>query len=419
MSDETLLKKFQPCMRYDSLETYFADSAEEWTLNPRNVLRRPDGTVLARAGDQLSLDFLRAGTYPTGQQVRDTDLIEAATDDYQDQYRRLRRDNQHLRNVIYGRVVRQGAEVWLQYWFYYFFNDYLLAWGLGTHEGDWEMIQLKLDGAKNEDEAKPTQVVYAQHNFCEVRDWDGVTTLAMEKQAEGVRTAPGDERRPLVYVGRGSHASFFTPGYHPTDFYDVTDGRRRPKTDVKLEIVSEGSHPWLRWPGRWGGSRGGGKGPEAPCSQSQWDDPDSLLKRDPVVARAEPAPDEPRVWARRRRGRLLIDFDFSPMAVPARRLIATVNPQDEPTVPPKAFRLALKEVVLGSLQTRIELKPDAHYDVSVAVVDAAGRATRAQIFVFHPSKGLLGLRRRLTAAAGRAVHLIRLALRGSSRGSDA
>lgn len=415
MTDEILLRRFKPCLRYDSLETYFADSAEEWTLNPGNVLRRAnDEPVLARAGEELSLDFLRAGTYPTGEEVRATDLIEAATDDYQDQYRRLRRENQHLRNVIYGRVVRQGAEVWLQYWFYYFFNDYQLAWGLGTHEGDWEMIQLKLDGTESEAEADPVQAIYAQHNFCEVRTWDRVTKLAKEKRDEGIEHAPGDENRPLVYVGRGSHASFFTPGYHPTDFYDVTNGRRRPKTDVKLEIVSDDSHPWLRWPGRWGGSRGGGKGPEAPCSQSQWDDPDSLLKRDPVVPLSEPTPDEPRVWARRRRNHLLIDFDFSPLAAPPQLLIATVNPQDEPTVPPKAFRLALSEVVLGSLQTRIELKPDAHYDVSIAVVDAEGRATRAQIFVFHPSKGLRGLRRRLTAAAGRAVHLVRLALRGGS-----
>lgn len=414
MNDEALLRKFQPCLRYDSLETYFADSAEEWTLNPGNVLRRADGTVLARAGEGLSLDFLRAGAYPTGEVARASDLIEATADDYQDQYRRLRRENQHLRNAIYGRVVRQGTEVWLQYWFFYFFNDYQLAWGAGTHEGDWEMIQLKLDGAEDEGEAKPAQAVYAQHNFCEVRTWDGMTKLAEEKREEGVRPTPGDEHRPLVYVGRGSHASFFTPGYHPTDFYDVTDGRRRPKTDVKLEVVSDDSQPWLRWPGRWGGSRGGGKGPEAPCSQSQWDDPDSLLKRDPVVPRDEPDPAEPRIWARRRRNSLLIDFDFSAMTAPPRRLIATVNPQDEPTVPPKAFRLALKEVVLGSLQTRIELKADAHYDVSVAVVDAEERATRAQIFVFHPSKGLRGLRRRLSAAVGRAVHLTRLVLRGGS-----
>jgi hypothetical protein len=70
MTDEILLRRFKPCLRYDSLETYFADSAEEWTLNPGNVLRREDGTVLARAGEGLSLDLLRAGTYPTGEEAR-------------------------------------------------------------------------------------------------------------------------------------------------------------------------------------------------------------------------------------------------------------------------------------------------------------------------------------------------------------
>ena len=39
-----LLRRFEPCLRYDSLEGYFSDSAEEWTVNPGNRLRRADGT---------------------------------------------------------------------------------------------------------------------------------------------------------------------------------------------------------------------------------------------------------------------------------------------------------------------------------------------------------------------------------------
>ncbi len=410
MSDAELLRRHRPCLRYDSLEGYFADSAEEWTLNPGNRLRRSGdgGAVLAKAGEGLSLDFLRPGSYPNGEQVRDSDLIEAGGEDYDEQYLRLRSANQQLRNRFYGRLVRNTHEAWLQYWFFYFLNDYRLAWGSGVHEGDWEMVQLKL-GAGDE----PVHAAYAQHSFCEVRPWADVRTLAEEKREEGQEPQPGDEDRPLVYVGRGSHASYFSAGYHPTDFYDVTDGRRRPQTDVALEIVSGDSHPWLSWPGRWGGSRAGATGPHAPCRHSQWDDPDSLLKKDPVVRRDEPQPGEPRLWARRRRNRLLIEFDFSPMPSPPRRLIATVNPQDEPTVPPRAFRLTLGEVAMGSLQTRIELKPEGHYDVSIAVVDAEGRSTLAQIFVFAPSKGLRGLRRRITSAFGRLVHLARLAFFGA------
>ncbi len=35
-----LLKRFQPQLRYDSQEAFFADSAAEWTDNPGNELRR-------------------------------------------------------------------------------------------------------------------------------------------------------------------------------------------------------------------------------------------------------------------------------------------------------------------------------------------------------------------------------------------
>lgn len=407
-ADAELLKRFQPCLRYDSLECYFADSAEEWTLNPGNTLRRGSGGAeIAAAGAELSLDFLRADTYPNGEKATGSDVIETAGGDYDEQYQQLRSANQQLRNVIYGRVVRNAHGTWLQYWFFYFLNDYRL-WGSGVHEGDWEMIQLHL----NEAQTEVVRAVYAQHSFCEVRDWAEVRKLAGEKAAEGVEPAPGDQDRPLVYVGRGSHASYFTPGYHPTDFYDVTDGLRRPQTETRLEVVDEDSHPWLWWPGYWGGSRAGEKGPDAPCRHDQWTNPDSLLSKSPVVPDEDPEPDEPRIWARRRRGRLLIEFDLSPMTTPPRGLIATVNSEDEPTVAPRAFRLSLDEVVLGSLQTGIELDPGKHYDVSIAIVDAKGRSSLAQPFFFGPSRGLLGLRRRITSGFGRLVHLWRLAFRG-------
>lgn len=402
--DAALLKRFQPCLRYDSLEAYFADSAEEWVVNPGNRLRRADGSVLAEAGKGLTLDFLRAKKYPNREEVQSTDTIEAAGDDFGKQYQALRSNRQDLRNVIYGRIVRNAHGTWLQYWFFYFFNDYRLA-PAGLHEGDWEMIQLKLD----HDGTEPQMAVYAQHTFCEVRRWSEVKRLADGKPD----AAPEDRDRPLVYVGRGSHASYFEPGYHPTDFYDLTDGKRHPKKEVRLEVVSESTHPWLWWPGQWGGSRAGEDGPHAPCRHEQWDEPDKLLSRDPVTVGEAPQPDEPRLWARRRRKRLLLEFDFSPMPAPPKRLIATVNSEDEAEISPRTFHFTLPEVVLGSLQTRVELDPDKHYDVWVGVVDADNQPTLARPFFFDPSKGFLGLRRRITAAAGRFVHLVRLALFGS------
>jgi hypothetical protein len=399
-----LLRRFQPCLRYDSLECYFADSAEIWTLNPGNRLLRKDRTTIASVGDRLTLDFLRAGEYPGGAKVASSDVVEASNEDYSAQYLELRRDNPRLRNVIYGRVAETAKGAWLQYWLFYFLNDYQLAWGAGVHEGDWEMVQYKLRA----DRTEPETAVYAQHSFCQVKPWSEVRRLAQEKEEEGVAAAPGDGDRPLVYVGRGSHASYFTPGYHPTDFYDYTDGGRRPRS-ARLEIVEEPLPGWCEWPGRWGGSRAGGKGSTGPSAHAQWDDPEGLIAKAYQGKEEGAEPDAPHLWARRRRNSLLLDFDFSPMPEPPKRLIATVNSSDEPDVPPRAFRFALRSVVLGTLQTRIELEADKHYDVSVAVIDERDRPTSAKVFILAPSSGLLGLRRRITSAFGRLVHLVRLA----------
>lgn len=410
MDNAALLRRFQPCLRYDSLECYFADSAEEWTLNPGNRLRRgADGSVIATVGDRLTLAFLSGDTYPGGGGVDPSDLIESSSDDYSSQYIELRRANPGLRNVMYGRAVDTAKGTWLQYWFFYFLNDYQLAWGFGVHEGDWEMVQFRL----GEDRSEPETAVYAQHNFCQVKPWQEVRRLAEEKEEAGIATEPGDSDRPLVYVGRGSHASYFTPGYHPTDFYDFTDGKRRPKADLRLEIVGETPPPWLEWPGRWGGSHAGGGGPTAPCTHDQWKDPESLIDLAYEGEAEDSEPEAPRLWARRRRNRLLLEFDFSQMPEPPKRLIATVNSSDEPDIAPRAFRFALRAVVLGTLQTRIELEPDKHYDVSVAVIDEQERPTGARIFILAPSAGLSGLRRRITAAFGRLVHLFRLAFGGA------
>ena len=408
---EELLRRFQPCLRYDSLETYFADAAEIWLANPDCRLSDREGETIATPADGLSLSFLRRDRYPNGHAVDRGDFTESTSGDYQEIYGRLRSAHEEFRNVIYARSVESHGRLWLQYWFFYFFNDYQLAWGIGIHEGDWEMIQLRMKPPVEEGGApvEPEIAVYAQHNFCEVRPWSDVRRLAVEQSKDGGTPDPGAEDRPLVYVGRGSHASFFEPGYHETDFYDITNGERSSKKGARLELIGDPPPDWLRWPGRWGGTRAGGRGPEAPCSQSQWDDPEKLLKRSPRVRRRERAPDAPRVMARRRRGRLLLEFDFRTTPEPPRWLVVTVNSPDEKGVPPHAHSFGVEDVSLGSLDTRIELDPKKCYDVSLAVVDKDGRPTAAEVVIFAPSTGWKGIRGRVGAAFGRVVHLVRLA----------
>src|SRR5438552_37275 len=121
---DDLLRRFQPLLRYDSIEQYFADSPAQWTDNPGNELRRAD---------------------------------------------------------------------------------------------------------------EPDLAVYAQHRYAEKRPWPAV------------QKAAGRPDTAVVYVARGSHASYFEPGFHTTEaWYDLADGKRAaPPT--RLEIV-DGVEGWSAWP---------------------------------------------------------------------------------------------------------------------------------------------------------------------------
>src|SRR3954453_9624105 len=180
------LARYSPWLRYDSQESFRADSAATMTdsvgASGPNVLKRKNGTVLAKAGTGLSLDFL--GTY--GGAVKD-DFLDAVGRDYVADARRLHAKPEYA-DRIYGHVVkdRKGA-IWLQYWFFYYYNDKQFL-GLGLHEGEWEMIQLPR-GAGGGPDAFPS----AQHETGERCAWSGV-----EHGADGA---------PVVYVARGSHAS--------------------------------------------------------------------------------------------------------------------------------------------------------------------------------------------------------------------
>ena len=352
---DDLLERFKPQLAYDSIEQYFADSAAQWTDNPGNELRRADtrtstGALLARAGDGLRLDFLGAERYASGEPVLPGDRIGDPSTDYRTQYVALRTARPDLRNRIHARAVQAGGRLWLQYWFWYFYNDYNLALGAGRHEGDWEMIQLRL----HDDE--PDLAVYAQHRRAEKRP------------CPQVARAPGRPDTPMVYVARGSHASYFEPGFHETEaWYDLADGKRHTP-ELALEILDE-SGGWALWPGVWGDTRpriGAGLGqpsPEAPCAHAQWEDPDRLLATawEPVRGEAIAAPD---VTIARDGERLRVDFDFTRQDGPAPASLAvTVNSRDEPGVPPVTTTFAVAELERGTLRTRLPLDPAKHYDV--------------------------------------------------------
>ena len=362
----TLLERYKPQPRYDSQEAFFADSAEEMTANPGNQLRRADGTVIAETGSGLDLKTL-GSTYPDGSAAQASDVLGIQGKDYRTQYSRLRTARADLRNVVYGHTQTDpDGKLWLQYWFWYFYNDYQLAAGFGLHEGDWEMVELRLppDGAGD-----PEIALYAQHAYAESRPWDQV-----EKTSDG---------RPVTYPGRGSHASYFAPGLYETEgWYDIVNGKREAP---ELTLVVPEHERWIEWPGSWGDSKPSGglfagledPSPPGPAQHPYWLHPEQLLEKAidrPLKHPAQP----PELDATLEHGNLWVKLDLAghQLAGTLHKLLATVNSRDEKGVPPKTFTfdIASQDPTGGRFDTHLELDPHKHWEVDVSLIVLQGDA---------------------------------------------
>ncbi|MBM4423839.1 MAG: hypothetical protein FJ030_10655 [Chloroflexi bacterium] len=165
--------------------------AARFVAKQRRAFKRSRGR-LARVGltsriiDALfSITLILRGRVPGG-------TAAAAHDVYQ----RLQEKDE--RYVYYGRAVRQGGFVCLQYWFFYCMNDWRSSfYGVNDHESDWEQIIVYLS-----EDLAPQWVAYASHDFTGDdlrRRWDDP-----ELRREG--------DHPIIFAGAGSHASYFSSG---------------------------------------------------------------------------------------------------------------------------------------------------------------------------------------------------------------
>jgi Concanavalin A-like lectin/glucanases superfamily len=259
-STADLLRTYSPQLRYETQETYFADSAAEMTDNfvagsRQNYLVSGSGARLAAANPadplaNLSLAFLGDPAYADGRAATTSDYLNAANTYYQQDAQRMRAAGYGDR--VYGRVATSGGKTWLQYWFFSYYNPQNVL-GFGVHEGDWEFIQLGLnaDGA-------PDVATYAQHGTGERCGWSQV------QKSGGV---------PVVYVALASHASYFSSGVNPRGFYP-DDYHRGGGYQVRpaVEVVSV-STPFMAWRGKWGASS---SSPVAPRRQSKWGAPSTF-----------------------------------------------------------------------------------------------------------------------------------------------
>jgi hypothetical protein len=115
-------------------------------------------------------------------------------------YHRLIEELPHY--TYYGRVVREGGFIVLQYFFFYVMNDWRSTFnGVNDHEADWEQVIIYL-AEQPEGLPTPEWIAFASHDYQGDdlrRRWDDPTITV-------------DDNHPVVFVGAGSHASYFERG---------------------------------------------------------------------------------------------------------------------------------------------------------------------------------------------------------------
>lgn len=353
VSDDALLRLYAPELRYDQQETFEAGSPAMMTDNENGVAYSnslrvpPDNTVIAEAyhadpeKDDLSLGYLGI-TYPPGglgdgRLSTIDDDIQAESNVEQDA--QLMQSDPAYADKIYGRIVTEGdGSRTLQYWLFYYYS--FLPPGLGEHQGDWELVQVELDPLGN-----PVQAAYAQHGGGQRCPW-----LFVEQGAVG---------GPRVYVANGSHASFFTTGWHGVEY---VAGDAPPVNPSVVEINPPGP-TWLDWRGQWGGDGGSPVGPAYQGEDRvkwlyprQWSaslgsclpgyartSPDRAAGSSGLsVTGAAPVPPAPKITASRIGKRVKIAYRFAtwPSALSRRpvMLVTTVLSRDYPKVSAISFR---------------------------------------------------------------------------------
>ncbi|HVY95842.1 MAG TPA: patatin-like phospholipase family protein [Solirubrobacterales bacterium] len=308
-----LLERYRPVLQYDSLESFRADAVETICrlVAPGrcNTLHRADGRLLASAAPsgeepRLDLDFLTAPTYPSGEPARSDDYIDECGGSHAADALAMRQREGYC-DVVYGRARLDEAErLWLQYFFFYYYDDKGML-GIAQHEGDWEMVQLRLDR-----HGLPEEATFAQHGGAERLRWEELELAG----AEGGQA-------PVVYPARGSHSARPRPGTHAApvvpDHNDGIGARVRPR----LVPIADDGPGWLLWPGRWGSTRRResfeGDSPRGPRGLPHWWDPEELHREarpweDGGGGDRLARPPRPRVSARREGELAIVSYSFPP-----------------------------------------------------------------------------------------------------------
>lgn len=172
--------------------------------------------------------------------------------------------------VTYADVIETGRYVNVDYWLFYYYNDYNRCKGPvcgQDHEGDWERIRVRIKARGTERALSigedlssgdrrlvrrarnKVHVWYSQHT-CD----DPLGSRPWEKWH---RIQSVDSTHPVAYVAKGSHANFFDNGENGTQGKGLCTFGDETSTDVfksprVILIDCPSSDGWLAFAGAWG-----------------------------------------------------------------------------------------------------------------------------------------------------------------------
>jgi len=167
--------------------------------------------------------------------------------------------------TVYYHIESDGQMTYVQYWMFYVFNP----GSLNRHQGDWEMVQVVLDG-----DLKPVATTFSQHHSAVQAGWSDVIVQ--------------DGAHATVYVALGSHANYYRYYQGKLQGMDQCgdDGLAiQPNGYELIEIRQEipGGQPdtsWVGYGGKWGtipdllAEARGEAGPQGPMYREEggmWD----------------------------------------------------------------------------------------------------------------------------------------------------
>jgi len=217
LSDQELAQRYAPYLFRHEHETYWPLPVEP--VVQHSVLQYPGGWERLLDPNQLADPLYN---YPTSYLDLPGDSKEQLANYFQAVW-----DDPEWQPHAYARVYKNPVNpenIVIQYWFYYWDNP-----SLNHHEGDWEMVQVVLDSGV------PVYAVYSQHEWGGKRFWKDVEKVG--------------GTHPVVYVARGSHASYFKPYRHWVDSTGTTP--IRSSQPISFTMIPTGAL-WLDFRGYWG-----------------------------------------------------------------------------------------------------------------------------------------------------------------------